>query len=226
MSEVYMIPLEHDSGEYSVNMLQGTDGQVLELLYEEYGDIVTYTVPELEYNEVRLYAIPKAALESSLKAVYSDSGKLRRLMVDINGKETLLYIGYESAQDAETEITAFAKRNAEHIIEQISACKEKAARLFVEYFNDGEYLDYHVKIGTQAEMKSLPRECVDYCGDYSAEIIKGDNDTLKVMVCCADNDEYDYFMLAVDIMNDIIREKALPLLDKTTDFKLICAEYD
>lgn len=226
MSEIYRIPLEYASGEYAVNTLNSTDARALELLYEEYGDIVTYDVPELEYNKVRLYAIPKAVLDTSLKATYSESGRLKRVTADADGKEMLVYIGYENAREAEDEISAFARANAERIIAQISLCKEKAARLFVEYFNDGEYIDYHVKIGTKTENESLPREYADNCGDYSAENIDGDNDTLKVMISCADNDECDYFELAVDIMTGIIREKALPMLDKTMDFKMICSEYD
>ena len=226
MSELYRIPLEHASGEYAVNTLDITDAPMLELSYEEYGDIVMYDVPYLEYNTVRLYAIPKAALDATLTASYSESGRLKRVTAVIGGKETLIYIGYESASEAVSEISAFAKANAERILTQISDCKEKVARLFIEYFNDGEYMDYHVKLGTNEEKISLPRDCVDSCGDYRSENIKGDNDALKVMISCADNDEYDYFELAVDIMTGLIREKSLPMLNMTKDFKLICAEYD
>ena len=46
------------------------------------------------------------------------------------------------------------------------------------------------------------------------------------MVSCADNDEFDYFQFAVDIMTELIKEKAVVKLDKADDFEFLCMEYD
>lgn len=111
-------------------------------------------------------------------------------------------------------------------------CKDAISRLFVEYFNDGEAMDFHAKIGTEEEKTALEKKYPEYadigdsCGDYSSELLSGDNHKLKVMVSCADNKDFDFFQYAVDIMAQFIEEKAPELLNKAYDFKFLCMEYD
>jgi len=188
-------------------------------------------VPDIEYGgEVRLYDIPKVVLDLTLKAAYDTNGHLKTLTISRNGKEELMYIYYENVEDAQKEIEKFAHENAKCILDKISMCKDEVSRLFIEFFNDGEYMDFHVKLGTETEKAALEKEypededICDSCSDYSSEILCGDNDRLKVMVSCADNDEFDYFQRAVDIMVQLIEEQAPHVLNKTDDFKLLCEE--
>ena len=154
------------------------------------------------------------------------------LTINRNSIEELLYIYYENEGEAQKEIEKFAHKNADIILDKIGMCKDAVSRLFVEYFNDGEYMDFHVKIGTEADKSALEKKYPKYkdigdsCGDYPSKILGGDNDRLKVMISCADNDEFDYFRYAVDIMIQVIKEKASHILKKADDFKFVCVEYD
>lgn len=233
MEEIYSIPVKFKEGTYGINELIVDDENALELNYSDYGGIVTYEVPDIEYGgEVRLYDIPKDILDITLKAAYDTNGHLKTVTISRNGKEELLYIYYENEEEAKKEIEKFAHENADSILDKISMCKDAVSRLFIEFFNDGECMDFHVKLGTEAEKTALEKQYPEYedigdsCGDYPSEIFCGDNDRLKVMVSCADNDEFDYFQHAVDIMVQLIEEKAPHILNKADDFKLLCEEYD
>ena len=232
MSEVYNIPIKYKEGVYGINDIIDID-DAIELNYEEYGEIVTYALPNFEYGqEITLYSIPKNTLETTLQATYDNNGHLKKVTINNGNKEVLLYIHYKNMEETKEKIKNFAIENANDIIKKIYMCKEKVSRLFVEYFNDVEYMDFHAKIGTKAQKIALEKEYPDYndivnsCGDYDSEYINGDNDKLKIMVSCADNDEFDYFQFAVDIMTELIKEKALVKLDKADDFEFLCMEYD
>lgn len=233
MENIYSIPVNYKEGTYGINELNADDESTIDLKYSDYGDIVTYRVPDIEYGgEIRLYGIAKDVLDTTLNATYDVNGHLKMLTISRNSKEELLYIYYENAGDAQKEIGKFAHENANIILDKVGMCKDGVSRLFIEYFNDGEYRDFHVKLGTEAEKLALEKrypddeDICDSCGDYPSEILGGDNDRLKVMVSCADNDEFDYFQYAVDIMVQLIEEKAPDMLNKADDFKLLCAEYD
>lgn len=232
METIYNIPIRYKEGIYSFNELNEDEEDVIQLNYSDYGDIVTYEVPNIEYGEVRLYGIEKDVLDLTLKADYDENGHLKKITINREGNEELIYIYYENMEDAKKEIERFAYENVNSILDKISMCKEAVSRLFVEYFNDGECMDFHAKIGTEAQKMALEREypeddyISDSCGDYSSEILYGDNDRLQVMVLCADNDEFDYFQYAVDIMTKLMEEKAPQLLNKADDFKFLCMEYD
>ncbi|MBQ4522480.1 MAG: hypothetical protein IJA10_05940 [Lachnospiraceae bacterium] len=232
MEAIYGIPVKYKEGIYGANELNMDEENVIKIHYSDYGDIVTYKLPDREYGEIRLYGIEKNVLDLTLKATYDANGHLKMLTVNRENKEELLYVYYENAKKTKKEIEKFAYENVNSILDKISTYKEVVSRLFVEYFNDGECMDFHVKIGTETEKTALEKKYPQYkdigdsCGDYSSEILCGDNDRLKVMVSCADNDEFDYFQHAVDIMVQLIEEKAPHLLNKSDDFKLLCAEYD
>ena len=70
MQEIYNIPIMYKEGVYSINELNTEGEEVIELNYSDYGDIVTYELPDSEYGEeIRLYGIPKNVLEDTLQAI-------------------------------------------------------------------------------------------------------------------------------------------------------------
>ena len=93
-------------------------------------------------------------------------------------------------------------------------------------------LDFHAKIGTKeqkdAVMAKYPDSpyVADNPGDYPSDMVYGDNETLKIMVLCADRDEMDFWKFATDIMEKRIEEKAVAKLDKAEDFEFLATEYD
>lgn len=60
MEKKYRIPLEYKERIYNINELSTDTQNVLELNYSDYGDIITYDLPDSEYTEeISLYNIPK-----------------------------------------------------------------------------------------------------------------------------------------------------------------------
>jgi hypothetical protein len=233
MDGLYNIPLKFKGGVYGLSECEGSQEQCLILKYREGGEILAYEIPDYGYGKyITLYGIPRDALENTLQAFYSEEGNLKKITADINGKEMLLYIHYESAEDAKNEIEKFAAENADAMVEGICQCKETISRLFIEYFDDGEYIDIHVKLGTKDMRAELEKKYPDYediadsCGDYGSDIITGDNDKLKVYLLCADEDEMDYLHLAVNTTLTKIKQEAVEKLNRADDFKVICVEYD
>ena len=162
MAEFYDIPIEYKEGTYNVSELEADTKDIMELQYSEYGDIVTYTIPEREYNgTITLYSIPENVLDTTLKATYNNNGQLKIITIQKENKEMLLYIHYENTEDAKKEIESFARENAQCIVEKISMCKDLVSRLFIEYFDDGECMDFHAKIGTKAQKTALEEKYPD-----------------------------------------------------------------
>ena len=104
--------------------------------------------------------------------------------------------------------------------------------MFVEYFCDGDAMDYHALVGTVAEKIALEKkypqwpDIADSCGDYTRDFVNGDNDGLAIRVKCAGNGEEDFFLFAVELMTERIKEKVAGKLKLAEDFKFSCEEYD
>ena len=230
MDKTYNIPLRHESGTYSFIDLITDNDKNLVLEYQKYGDIIEYEHPD-NGNNIILYEIGKEDFEKSLKAVYNEKGELKTLSVNARNNDRLLYIHYENGEEAQQKILEFAADNADIIIKKISAFKGVVSRLFIEYFDDGEYFDFHAKLGTPEQQKEIikkyGKESEDWAGDYASENIYGDNDRFGIMIRCADTEENcNYFNLAVDLMAERIKEKSFTNLNKSDDFKFIAEEYD
>ena len=236
MQELPNIPLRYKEGVYGVSEFaeyMDTDADdAISFDYDTQYQILDYSVPlEEEQCAMTLYSVPEEDLFQTLRAVYDKDGTLQNLTATLDGHETLLYIYYENADHARQEIRKFALQNADAIIEQLKQCTETVSRLFIEYY-DGDCMDYHAKLGTPAQMEAIRQEypgdsdVLDNAGDYPSENIEGDNERLITMARCAEDYPTNTFLYMVDLMSKRIEEHALPVLNKTADFKYICAEYD
>lgn len=234
MLELRDFPLTYKEGVYSVaDFSQDIEGDnAVSFDYDAQYQMLDYNIPVgQEWRKMTLYSVPEGELVRTLRAVYGKDGTLQKITAVLKGRETLLYIRYESEEDAKEKIRRFAIRNADAIIEQIQQCTDVAARLFIDYFCDGEYMDYHAMIGTAEQMEAIRQkypdeDCSDNSGNYPSEFIEGDNEMLKTLVRCAQGYPSENFQYVVDIMSKHIEEYALPTLRKTEDFKYICNEYD
>lgn len=236
MAELCSIPLNYREGVYGISDFTEEAEDVIVFDHDEYGDILTYQIPaEDDYREIVLYDIPKEELTASLNASYDGNGQLKTIAATVRNRDTILYIHHADCEAAIQEIVCFAAINSNLIIEQICSCTDVIARLFIEYFYDGEAMDFHAKLGTAAQKDALEKEypdddtIADYSGSFPSENIEGDNTALKIMITCAEcvkNEGTNFFQYAVDIMSGHIREKAVEKLRKTDDFKFICSEYD
>ncbi len=167
----------------------------------------------------------------TLCAIYDRNGTLQKITAMLNGIEALLYIRYESKGYARQEIRKFAIQNADTIATKIQQCTDIVARLFIDYYCDGDNMDYHAVVGTAAQMESVRQngfyeDSCDYSGNYASEYMEGDNRMLITMVRCAKGHPSENFQYAVEIMSKHIEKHVLGALHKTEDFKFICAEYD
>ena len=234
MLELRNIPLTYKKGVYSIaDFGQDIEGDnSVSFDYDAQYQILDYDIPVgKEQRKMTLYSVPEEELVRTLRAVYGKDGILQKITAVLKGRETLLYIRYESEEDAKEKIRRFAIRNADAIIEQIQQCIDVVARLFIDYYCDGDNMDYHAVIGTAAQMEAVRQkghyeDSCDYSGNYSSENIEGDNRMLITMVRCAEGHPSENFQYAVEIMSKHIEKYALAALCKTEDFKFICAEYD
>lgn len=234
MPELRDIPLTHKEGVYSVvDFSQDTEGDnVVSFDYDAQYQMLDYDIPVgKERRKMTLYSVPEGELIRTLCAVYGKDGILQKITAVLEGREILLYIRYESEEDAKKKIRKFAIRNADAIIGQIQQCTDVVARLFIDYYCDSENMDYHAVIGTAAQMEAVRQKyhCGDSCdhsGNYPSENIEGDNEMLIVMVRCAEGYPPENFQYAVEIMSEHIGKHALATLQKTENFKYICEEYD
>ena len=234
MLELRNIPLTYKEGVYSVvDFGQDIEGDnSVSFDYDAQYQMLDYDIPVgKEQRKMTLYSVPEGELVRTLRAVYGKDGTLQKITAVLKGRETLLYIRYESEEDAKEKIRRFAIRNADTIIEQIQQCTDVVARLFIEYYCDGDNMDYHAVIGTAAQMETVKqnghyKDSCDYSGNYSSENIEGDNRMLITIVRCAEGHPSENFQYAVEIMSKHIEKYALAALSKTEDFKFICAEYD
>ena len=234
MLELRNIPLTYKKGVYSIaDFGQDIEGDnSVSFDYDAQYQILDYDIPVgKEQRKMTLYSVPEEELVRTLRAVYGKDGILQKITAVLKGRETLLYIRYESEEDAKEKIRRFAIRNADAIIEQIQQCIDVVARLFIDYYCDGDNMDYHAVIGTAAQMETVKqnghyKDSCDYSGNYSSENIEGDNRMLITIVRCAEGHPSENFQYAVEIMSKHIEKYALAALCKTEDFKFICAEYD
>ena len=234
MLELRNIPLTYKKGVYSIaDFGQDIEGDnSVSFDYDAQYQILDYDIPVgKEQRKMTLYSVPEEELVRTLRAVYGKDGILQKITAVLKGRETLLYIRYENEEYAKEKIRRFAIRNADTIIEQIQQCIDVVARLFIDYYCDGDNMDYHAVIGTAAQMETVKqnghyKDSCDYSGNYSSENIEGDNRMLITIVRCAEGHPSENFQYAVEIMSKHIEKYALAALCKTEDFKFICAEYD
>ena len=234
MPELRNIPLTYKEGVHSVvafsKDINGND--VISFDYDAQYQMLTYDIPVgKDGREMTLYSVPEEELVGTLRAFYGKDGMLQKITAMRKGRETLLYIRYENVEHAKQEIRSFAVRNADAIVEQIRQCTDVVARLFIDYYCDGDNMDYHAVIGAAEQMEAVRQkyrdeDACDNSGNYPSEYIEGDNRMLITMVRCAQGHPSENFQYAVEIMSEHIEKHALAALRKTEDFKFICAEYD
>ena len=234
MSELHNIPLIYKAGAYSLAGFSRDidDDDAISFDYDAQYQMLTYDIPVgKDWRGMTLYNVPEDDLIRTLRAVYGKDGALQNITAILGGHETLLYIRYENKEHARQEIRSFAVRNADAIIEQIRQCTDVVARLFIEYYCDSDNMDYHAVIGTADQVEAVRRkyrdeDSCDCAGNYPSENIEGDNRMLITMVRCAMGHPCENFQYAVEIMSKHIEEHALSAINRTADFKYICAEYD
>ena len=234
MSELHDIPLICKAGTYSLaGFSKDIDcDNAISFDYDAQYQMLTYDIPVgKDWRGMTLYNVPEDDLIRTLRAVYGKDGALQNITAILGGHETLLYIRYENKEHARQEIRSFAVRNADAIIEQIRQCTDVVARLFIEYYCDSDNMDYHAVIGTADQVEAVRQkyrdeDSCDCAGNYPSENIEGDNKRLITMVRCAMGHPCENFQYAVEIMSKHIEEHALSAINRTADFKYICAEYD
>ncbi len=227
MEKDYRIPLKFKAGKYSLSELT-EDDEAIALHLGEY-DIFSYYTPK-DGKEVILYNIDEKTIESGLYAAYDDEGRLKYIQLTKNGEFKLVYIAFESNEEAKMTLFDFAEKSAEYISQQLLRVKEKVARIFVEYYYDGQAFEYRAKYGTLSDMKAVAGKDwdIDNCGDYPEQNrAECDVDTLKVMLLCTPVKIIgDMLELVIDTMTERIKANVIDRLDKTEDFRFIAVAYD
>ncbi len=152
MPELRNIPLTYKEGVHSVVDFSKdiNGGDAISFDYDAQYQMLTYNIPVgKDRREMTLYSVPEGELVRTLRAFYGKGGMLQKITAMLKGRETLLYIRYENEKDAKAKIRRFAIRNANAMIEQIQQCTDVIARLFIDYYSDGDNMDYHAGSKTE-----------------------------------------------------------------------------
>lgn len=240
MATCYKIPLQFQAGRYRLSALPTECADALTLTLGAC-DILSYNTPK-DGIEVRLYSkigfmLTEQLLQEGLCATYSEDGMLKYVEVTQGEDVRLVYIGYRDDEDARAEILDFAEQSAENISSELLRFNKKAARLFIEYFYDGEGVDFAVKLADEADVQAVldslgaranqpdfAAYAVNNSGNYPNENrIECDRETLRIMLQCAPCALWD---TAVTALTAGIKARVIDKLDKTDDFQFIAEEYD
>ena len=233
MPELYNIPLTYREGTYRVIDFSkdiDRDG-VISFDYDTQYQMLEYDIPVgKERREMTLYSVPEDEFIRTLRAIYDKGWNTSE---DHSCQRAAKHF-YTSAMKARRmlrrkfEICYPKCRCHNRADSTMHGCYSKA---FIDYYCDGDNMDYHAVVGTAAQMeevrqKGLYEDSCDYSGNYPSEYMEGDDRMLITMVRCAEGHPSENFRYAIEIMSQHIEKYALEALHKTEDFKFICAEYD
>ena len=233
MTDNYNIPLNYREGTYKIEEMENFSGEVIDIEYVGC-DVFRYIVPK--YNEeVRIYGVPKNPV---FTATYDSNGVIKHIELQRENKIELVYINFKDNEHAKENIWQYSCFWSDRISEKILEHKEKVSRLFIDYFYDGESVNFLVNIYTPEDVqKVIERTSAKYghpADDNSAEYpdypnnsIVPDIETLRIMLLCAEEFfSCELYGFAIYVMTERIKETVLDKIDKTDDFKFIAEEYD
>lgn len=219
----YRIPLQYERGAYDAAVLPHR-GTCISVARTSFGAL-RYTHPEYG-TEIIAYEVPA---DTTLLASYAKSGHLLRVEYTKNGGRKLLWTRTDAACFQE-----FADAEARKISAQLLQCPQPAARLFFEWFYDGEAADFAAKTGTHADMAEIrarygdDTDTIDNCADYPAEKrMPCDTDTFRIILLCTLPEmRGTRFTDTVRAMQRLISAEMQTALQKTDDYRVIAEEYD
>lgn len=238
---IYKIPLKYETGEFKFSELPDyKQGECLELDYDNEYQMIDYSVP-MYGTEARIYTVPRELMPTALTALYDKNGDLDKVQFDDNGRTRLFYIRFRNISKSERGVLKFVKEQADRISKEIIGKKQTLARLFVEYFYDGEAVDIAVETATAEEMRAVIEyykgdvTAADNCGNYPVDNSGNPydnrtnigNEALGVMLTCTSGDFRSMlFYKAAETFKERLKSRVLDKIKKTEDFKFICEEYD
>ncbi len=232
MKENYQVPLKYKEGTYKIEEIADFSGEVIDIECGSCGELYRYTVPKYD-REVIIY---QKYLDDnpSLTVTYDSDDVIKHIELHRDNRTELVYIYFKDNEHAKENIYQFSCFWGDRISETILERKEKIARIFIGYFYDGEAADVYVEAYTPKDVQKVldkynnDNNSADKWGNYPhTEEILPDNDTLRVMLLCTDEDfASDLYGFAVYIITDRIKENVIDKIDTTDDFKLILKEHD
>lgn len=243
MTENYKIPLNYREGTYKIEEMESFGGDVIDIEYVGC-DVFRYIVPK--YNEeVRIYGVPKNPV---FIATYDSNGIIKHIELHRENKIELVYINFKDNEHAKENIWQYSCFWGDRISEKILEHKEKVSRLFIDYFYDGQSVNFLVNIYTPEDVQKVIDDYNKYIEskgknykrrdypvedssgnypDYPNNSIVPDIETLRIMLLCAEEFfSCELYGFSVYVMTERIKENVLDKIDKTDDFKFIAEEYD
>ncbi|MDE6426463.1 MAG: hypothetical protein K2K89_10080 [Ruminococcus sp.] len=242
MTENYNIPLKYKEGTYKPEEITDFSGETINIEYIGC-EIFRYIVPEHD-EEVRIYGVSENPV---FMATYDSDGVIKHIELHRENRIELVYINFKDNEHAKENIWQYSCFWGDWISEKILERKEKISRLFIDYFYDGQSVNFLVNTYTPEDVqkviddynkymeskgekykKRLDYHVEDRSGNYyrDRDIIP-DIETLRIMLLCTDNGfAGELYGFAVYVMTDRIKNNVLDKIDKTEDFKFIAEEYD
>ncbi|MDE6664569.1 MAG: hypothetical protein K2K14_00015 [Ruminococcus sp.] len=243
MTENYNIPLNYKEGTYKPEEMENFSGEVINIEYIGF-DMFRYIVPKYD-REVRIYGVPKNPV---FTATYDSDGVIKHIELHRENRTELVYINFKDNEHAKENIWQYSCFWGDRISETILEHKRKVSRLFIDYFYDGESVNFLVNIYTPEDVQQVLDDYHKYIEskgknykrrdypvadssgnyrNYPNNSIVPDIDTLRIMLLCTDNGfDCELYDFSIHVMTERIKNNVLDKLDKTDDFKFIAEEYD
>ncbi|MCM1316104.1 MAG: hypothetical protein NC205_05495 [Prevotella sp.] len=242
MTENYNIPLKYKEGTYKPEEITDFSGETINIEYIGC-EIFRYIVPEHD-EEVRIYGVSENPV---FMATYDSDGVIKHIELHRENRIELVYINFRDNEHAKENIWQYSCFWGDWISEKILERKEKISRLFIDYFYDGQSVNFLVNTYTPEDVRKVIDDYNKYieskgekykkCPDCHVEDSSGnyyrdrdivpDIETLRIMLLCTSPDfAGELYGFAVYVMTNRIKSNVLDKIDKTEDFKFIAQEYD
>lgn len=235
---IYHIPQNFECGSYSLSELKTTGERYVDLTFQTYDDYTPGT-GRLTYSGSRTFLLKREDIDKNMKAVYSEDGHIEKITVknEDNNAEMPVYIFFPNTEAVKEVIKEPALKISESFSKQILSVKEPISRIFLDYFYDGDCLDFistaitdEQRRAKEAEYPQFP-DIADNSGDfqeYAFEKMYDECDYISTILSCAgdDDEQSELFYFAAEFIENEIKENVLDEISKTDDFKFISGEYD
>lgn len=235
---IYHIPQNFECGSYSLSELKQTGEQYVDLTFQTYEDYTPGT-GRLTYSGSRTFLLKRKDIDKNMKAVYSADGHIEKITIrnEDNNAEIPVYIFFSDTEAVKEAIKEPALKISESFSKQILSVEEPLSRVFLDYFYDGDCLEFYSiaitdeqRRAKEAEYPQYP-DIADNSGDfyeYAFEKMDDECDYISTILSCVDDDEEqsELFYFAAEFIENEIKENVLDKISKTDDFKFISGEYD
>ncbi len=240
----YHIPVYYREGEFSLSELEANGRETIDITYyedynktfpdcyEPYGRTLEYPIIHSYDGKSRYFGLSENDISETLRVVYNEDGHIKNITVKKDGELFFLHMYFPDRETVEKEIKKISEELASQLAEEIIAIKEPMARVFVDYFWDGQAFDIHAVPVTEEHRKAKEKEYPQYPdiadnpGDFEEYAVFADVYMLTCILIFQDDENDSLYYFTAKTVSDLLEEKIDGKIIKTDDYYFSAEEYD